>query len=159
MQLTPTCVSEILHGATLSSEDAAVIARLAYITAELDFEADVDESEALRSIVETLSAYAPESAEPVPLGALPIDDEERHEHIRTLAGELHAPEARELAYATAYLVIASNADLDRLQMRWLEQLQRALGLDDARAAELVAISARCVTPGLDEHQPTPTSLR
>jgi hypothetical protein len=159
MQLTPTCVREILHGATLSSEDAAVVARLAYITAELDFEADVDESEALRSIVHSLSAYGPETAEPLPFGALPIDEEERHAHIQTLAGELHAPEARDLAYATAYLVIASNADLDRLQMRWLEQLQRALGLDDARAAELVAISARCVTPGLDENQPGAPPVR
>jgi hypothetical protein len=159
MQLTPTCVSAILHGATLSSEDAAVIARLAYITAELDFEADVDERETLRSIVESLSAYGPEAAEPLPLGVLPIHDEERFQHIHTLAGELHAPEARELAYATAYLVIASNADLDRLQMRWLAELQRALGIDDARAAELVAIGARCVTPGLDESTSSPTTVR
>ena len=65
MQLSPDYVHTIIGSADVSAEDAATIVRLAYIVAELDLEADVDESETLRSVTESLARYHPEDAEPI----------------------------------------------------------------------------------------------
>lgn len=157
MQLSPDYVSSIIGAGDVSAEDAARVIRLAYLVAELDLDADVDESETLQSVTESLSRYHPEEAEPIPLDALPVDAEERRALRRSLVDELQSQQARELAYATAYLMVAANAQLDPLEGDYLEELREELGIDSERAATLALMSARSATPGLDEALAEPDS--
>lgn len=157
MQLDPGFVTAIIGGAALSPHDAAAIVRIAYIVAELDFDADIDESETLRSITASLAPFHPEEAEPIPLGPLPIDDEERQALARSLAAELTTSAATELAYAAAYLVSASNIQLDPLESAFLEELRVDLGITPERAADVAALAARRVTPDLDAALAEPRS--
>src|SRR5690606_36163290 len=58
--------------------------------------------------------------------------------------------SRELAYVYAYLLVVSDEQISRVEGRFLEDLQRELGISDERAAELAATSAEQVTPDAAE---------
>lgn len=143
---------EVLRGILgqdeLTAEEIRTIVRVAYVAAELDFHADVDERETLDALATRLWALARLPGESVAIvSPLPIDDEERFAVIRRLSAQLTSRGARELAYVMAYLLAAADVELAPVEARFLDDLQRALAISDERAADLVATTAEAATPG------------
>ncbi len=135
----------------LTRREVQAISRVAYLTAEIDFLEDDAERRTLDEIGDQLWSISGLPREPIePVSPLPIDDEERRWRIEELAGQLTSRRARELAYVYAYLLVVSDLQLARVEGRFLEDLQRALAIDDDRAAELAATSAEHVTPDISE---------
>lgn len=136
---------------TLEREEVQAIARVAYLTAEIDFREDDAERRTLNAIGDQLWGIAGLPREPIqPVSPLPLDDEERRWRIRELASHLTSRRSRELAYVYAYLLVVSDLQLARVEGRFLDDLQRELGISDERAAELAATSAEHVTPDAAE---------
>lgn len=136
---------------TLTRGEVQAIARVAYLTAEIDFFEDEDEQRTLNEIGDQLWSIAGLPREPIePVSPLPIDEEERRWRIADLAGRLMTRRSRELAYVYAYLLVVSDEQISRVEGRFLEDLQRELGISDERAAELAATSAEQVTPDAAE---------
>ena len=82
---------------------------------------------------------------PSPL-PLPDDPERRHELLRELCARIRSRGARELAYVLAALLAIEDLALARIETIMLRELQVMLGVDDARANELVAHAMEQVTP-------------
>jgi hypothetical protein len=151
MILEHALIESIAPGRTLTDDEIASIIRLAALTADVDFRPDADEDDALARMARTLWASvgrAPQRVEPV--SPIPLDAEERNARIAELARHLRSREARELAYVAAYILAVVDLDLAPTQAQFLAQLQRALGIDDERAADLVSRAAEAVTPGVEE---------
>ncbi len=143
-------IRSILAHETLAPEQIRSIARTAYLAAEIDFEDGAAEEATLGEAASRLWQVAGLPAEPIaPVSPLPLDDEERRARIRELAAGLTSRGSREVAYAVAYLLAAADVELAPAEARFLADLQRTLAIDDERAAALVAMAARAVTPGLD----------
>ena len=133
----------------MSPDEIRAITHVAYLAAEIDFDEDVAEADALErigSLLWTLRGLPPQRIPPV--SPLPIDDEERLARIQELAVHLQTRGTRELAYVIAYLLIAADHAIMPVEGSFVDVLQHALGIDDDRAAELVATAAEHVTPGM-----------
>lgn len=146
-------IQHILHGEALTAPQIRAIARLAYLAAEIDLDGNMAEATVLVETVTRLWRHAglePEPIEPVSPLPLPRDHEDRHARIDELTADLTTRGARELAYAFTYVVVTADLELDRAEARLLDELQRALGIDDARAADLAAITAEAITPGVEQ---------
>lgn len=141
----------ILGRETLSPAEVGAIARLAFLAAEIDFDEDTDELDALDELTTELYTM---SELPVASGGevspLPIDDEERTAAIHELADVLESRGARELAYVISYLLAVSDLELAPIESRYLDELQHALSISDERAADLVSAVGEAVTPGMRE---------
>jgi tellurite resistance protein len=146
-------VRALLGGERLSVAEVRAIAQLAYLTGEIDLDEDADERATLAEIASALWHASDREPQPIePVARIPIDDEERRQTIAALARELSTRGAREVAYVTAYLMATSDLQIARTEGRFLDDLQRALGLTDERAADLAAMAAEWVTPGLAEEE-------
>lgn len=128
--------------------EARVIVQIAQLAAGIDLDEDGDERGLLSVLTRQLCAIVgiPISSVRV-LSPLPIDAEERHAQIASLASQLATTGARELAYLVAYLLIVSDLELAPVETELLEGLQRALWIEGPRAAELAAEVSELVTPG------------
>jgi hypothetical protein len=82
------------------------------------------------------------------LSAIPrLDDQEaRLSWLGALASELQTRAARELAFTMAFLVSISDLDLVAAEQSYLEELQRAMGVEDRRATELVIQLTEMISP-------------
>gem|GEM_PF-2524126 len=133
--LGPSDARAIVAIATLAADidrqhGNAEVALLAPLTAELCARADISPS--------TLLSTSP----------IPSDDAERNARIRELTCQLTDPRSRALAYAVAYLVAVADFELAPIESMFLDQLRRALDLDNDRAAELAESAAETLTPGI-----------
>ena len=141
----------ILGRERLSPPEIGAITQLAFLAAEIDFDEDIDERDALDELTTELYSM---SELPVASGGvvspLPIDDEERSAVIHELAPLLESRGARELAYVIAYLVSVADLELAPIESRFIDDLQRALEISDERAADLVSTVGEAVTPGVRE---------
>jgi tellurite resistance protein len=145
-------------GPALAAAEVTAILQLGWLVAEIDLREDSDELAVWRSIARrlmTTSGDSPACVEPV--SPLPLDDEERTARIHELAAKLSTRSARELAYAIAYLVAVADVELGPIEQSFLDQLRRALGIEEERAAYLVATAARIVTPRGDDAAPCAAS--
>ena len=153
-------VCELTAECPISVGDARAITRIAYLVAETDFVQNEDERDSMRRLVTSVWRAAGREPEEIsPVSPLPIDDEERCAWVRQLAGEIETATGRELAYVAAYLMAASDQQLDREEGGTLEMLQRVLGIADERAAYLAAASAAAATPGVDRDAAPAQSIR
>ncbi len=146
-------IQHLLGGDALTPPQIRALARLAYLAAEIDLDGNTDEAAVVVELVARLWRLAglePEPIEPVSPLPLPRDHEERHARIDEITAALTTRGARELAYAITYVVVTADIELGRSEARLLDELQRALGLDDARAADLAAIAAEAITPGVEQ---------
>ncbi len=143
----------ILGRERLSPPEIGAITQLAFLAAEIDFDEDIDERDALDELTTELYSM---SELPVASGGvvspLPIDDEERSAVIHELAPLLESRGARELAYVITYLLAVSDLELAPIEGRFIDELQDALAISDERAADLTSAVGEAVTPGLG--QPT-----
>ncbi|MDB4955014.1 MAG: hypothetical protein JWO36_2583 [Myxococcales bacterium] len=135
----------------LSAREAEAIVGIAYLAMEIDFDEDPEELadfEVLKRQVCVLARIDPSDIGPV--SPLPIDHEEHAARIRQLASRLSWQPSRELAYVLAYLIIVSDLELDPIESEFLDELQRALDIDDDRASRLAEAAAELVTPPPDD---------
>jgi tellurite resistance protein len=145
-------------GPALSAAEVTAVLQLGWLVAELDFHEDGDEIAVWRSIARRLEMTSGGSPAPVaPVSPLPLDDEERSARIHELSAKLSTRSARELAYAVAYLVAVADVELGPVEQSFLDHLRRALGIEEERAAYLVATAARIVTPSGDDTAPCAAS--
>lgn len=151
VQLDEDCLRRVLPAATdLAASDVEVIGQIALLTAEIDFNEEADERSLLNVLNRSMWRLIDAPPRPItPVSPLPIDREERIGWLRKLVPRLSqtTPHARELAYATAYLVVVIDRELAPVESELLRELQRALGLDDERAEEIAEVASRAVTPG------------
>ena len=134
---------------TLEADEIQTVLRAAYVTAEIDLDEDIAERHALEDLSTALWRFADHAPEPIEVvSPIPLDDEERLWFIAQLATRLTRRPARELAYVVSYLLTASDLELAPIESRFLDQLQRALGIADESAADLVATAAEVATPGV-----------
>jgi tellurite resistance protein len=133
-------------GTALAAGEVSSVLQLGWLVAEIDLQEDRDELGVWRSLAQRLGATTSSPAWVAPVSPLPLDDEERTARINELTAQLASRSARELAYALAYLVAVADVELGPIEQAFLDQLRRALAIDEDRAAYLVATAARIVTP-------------
>lgn len=142
-----TCLRRILPSATrLAVSDVEVIGQIAFLTREIDLDEDEDEGALLEALSRNLWHLLGAAPEPIiPISPVPTDDEERARWIAELVPQLTSRDARELAYACAYLTVVIDLELAPTESELLEELQRALGIPDERASEIADAAARVLT--------------
>jgi hypothetical protein len=138
----------VMPGTRPSPSEARTVLQIAQLAAGIDLDDDASERGLLNTLTRHLCAVAeiPISTVPV-LSPLPGDDEERSARLASLAHRLATTRARELAYVLAYLLIVVDLELAPVETELLDGLRRTLGIEDRRAAELLAAAAELVTPG------------
>lgn len=136
-------------GATkLDPREIPAVIQLVEIAAAVDLDDDRAERTLLRALTPRLCALGRISEEAIlPLSRVPTDHEERAAHLAALAARIITPEARELAFALAYLVAVADLELSPVEGTMIAQLQRTLAISDDRGDELAAAAAEIVTPG------------
>jgi hypothetical protein len=125
----------ILGSTRLDRTEALAIMELAQLAAGVENE-DLAEHATLQAVAQhvgSLVGWKPGELCPVPRGSAAIGEG----WIEALAAQIGTPRARELAYACAFLVSVSNLELTASEHSELERFQRALGLGDRRATDLV----------------------
>lgn len=157
VQLDDDCLRRVLPDATdLAASDVEVIGQIAFLAAEIDFDEQPEENWLLDVLNRGLWHIVGAPAKPItPISPLPIDREERLRWLRELVPQLATRHARELAYATAYLVVVIDLELAPVESALLVELQHALGIDNGRAEEIAELASRMLTSldeelGLDE---------
>jgi hypothetical protein len=148
IQLDDDCLRRVLPTATdLAASDVEVVGQIAFLTAEIDFNEDPEENWLLGALNRSLWRMIGEPAKPIAVvSPLPIDREERLKWIRELVPRLTTTHARELAYATAYLVVVIDLELAPVESALLLELQHALGINNDRAEEIAEVTSRMLTP-------------
>jgi hypothetical protein len=147
----------VMSGTTPSPSEVRGILQIAQLAAGVDLDDDDAERGLLGTLTRELCTIAgiPISSIPV-VSPLPGDAEERDALIWSLTNGLVTTRARELAFIVAYLLIVVDLELAPVESELLEDLPRALSIDRARAAELLAEVAGLVTPGVrDELERAP----
>ena len=154
------CLRRILPATTdITESDVEVIGQIAFLTAEIDFDEDSDERRLLDVLNRSLWYLFGASPRPIiPISPLPLDREERIRWLQELVPQLTSRDAPEVAYAAAYLVIVSDFELAPVESELLDELQRALGIDDERAEEISEAAGRVLT-ALDEEGGADEELR
>lgn len=141
-------VETVMPSRELDPAEATTILQIAQLAAGVDFDdEDPAEEAVLLSVAQqvfSLVGTKPDDVLPIP--SLP-DAEARAEWLAALAAQLDTRGARELAYALAFLVSVADLELTPAETRALEEFQRALGLDDRRATDLVITLSEIVAAG------------
>jgi hypothetical protein len=137
-------VETVLAGAALDRAAATTILEFAQLAAGVDRDDDPRETAVLQTLAQRFApaiGAKPDDVAPIP----PVPDEDaRTQWLNALASQLPTPGARELAYLLAFLVSVADLELTAVERRALEELQRVLGVDHARAAELVVLVTEAV---------------
>jgi hypothetical protein len=154
-----TMAKAIVGEAVLTAGEARAIVQLGYLASGADLEEDSEEVTLREQLTRHVCALAGISVESVPRPSpLPMDREERIAWLLTLCRKLTTSAASELAYVVAYLLAIGDLELAPVEATFLFDLQRVLGLGDARASELVAHAAEQITPGQEPEADGRTQL-
>jgi hypothetical protein len=137
-------VQTLLPGTSLRRAEASAIMQIAQLCAGLEPNEDPGEHAALQAVAQSLySLVGLKLGEVLPIPPAP-DRETEAAWLRALGAELQSQGARELAYALAFLVSVADLELTTAESTGLEDLQRALDLDDRRATDLVVFLTETV---------------
>jgi tellurite resistance protein len=141
-------IETVLPGATLDRAEATTILQIAQLAAGIELDQARDEEPAERAALRAIGQHMcslvgvpPEEVLPIP--AAP-DDDIRSAWLSSLAARLETRGARELAFALAFLVSVADLELSPDETSALEDVQRALALDDERATDLVVVLSEIV---------------
>lgn len=121
-----------------------MVMQFVQVAAGADHELDAEERATVHAIAERVSALT--GLEPGSLDEIPDPGSEamtRHA-LAALAANLESRAARELAYALAFLVSVADLELKPVEKAELDEVQRALGLDDPRAIDLIVTLTKIV---------------
>jgi hypothetical protein len=135
----------ILAGKTLERDEARAILEISRHAVDADSAERADEVAALYAIAQRVASDL--DIEPRDLSQTqPLRDPmARRAWFRALATRLRSQPARELAFTMAFLILVSDLELTAVEHENLEDLQRALGVGDRRASDLVIQLTEAVT--------------
>ena len=136
-------------GASLTSDEAAAIVQLGFVMTRADVAVHGGEYTLREQVAAYVCSLGGIRADSIPTPSplpLPGDPEARHALLRELCARIQSRAARELAYVLAALLAIEDLALARIESVMLRELQVLLGVDDARANELVAHAMEQVTP-------------
>lgn len=136
-------VEDVLPGGTLERAEAVTIVEIGQLAEGLAPNNPVEHAtlQAIAQHVYAIVGLKPE--ELLPIAPLP-DDEARSAWLARLGDSLKSRGARELAFVVAFLVAVSDLTLSRTEVTGLDEFQRALGVDDSRATDLVILASETV---------------
>jgi hypothetical protein len=137
-------VNATLGSERLAPADAAALVGITYLALDADDREDEEELAVVDEIAQHVCTLA--GTQVAAPGVRATDDYVRLEKVRELGAQLSGTATRELAYALAYAVSISDMDIAPAEMELLADLAVALGITDARAAELAETLAEAVTP-------------
>src|SRR4051812_17094833 len=146
MSIDPTRFRDAIrsiHTGTLSESDAETIVAIAQMAVDADGREDPDEIRTFFAMGKAIYELAGLKDSPTPTFA---GDEEDDDRIKSLAGALGSPAAKELAYAVAFVMAVSDVDLAPEEGVLVEKLQDALAINEERAGELAATISAAITP-------------
>lgn len=130
-------VETLLPRGSLEPVEAEIMLQLVQLAAGADGADVAAEHSIVQSIGQRITALAGLRVGDV-IPSAPIDDElQRLESLRLLGADLGSREARELTYAFVFLTVVADLVLTPSERDALEQFQTALGIDHARATDLV----------------------
>lgn len=136
-------VETVLAGTTLDRTQVMTILEIGQLAAGVTPN-DAAEHAALQAIAQQVGAIAGiEPGELHPIAPLP-DEEARAGWLTALAQQLTSTGARELAFVVAFLVSVANLELSKPEVTALDEFQRALGLDERRATDLIIFASESV---------------
>lgn len=130
----------------LAAEDAAAVVAIAYLTLDASGRAEHETAAVVDALASWVGELASSFVAPPELRA--DDRTTRVEQLRELGAALRATQAGELAYALVYVISIADLELAPAEVEVMNELAIALGLTEDRAAELAALSAQAVTPGV-----------
>lgn len=131
----------------LSADEATAIVQLLQLVIGADLDEVADERQLLPRLTRYVSALGGIDPEGVPpVSPLPLDAEERTIWVQRLARQLVSTGPCELAYVLSYLLAIGDLEVAPVELTLIDELQRALGIDDDRASDLVATVSAMVTP-------------
>jgi hypothetical protein len=125
----------ILGRSKLDRDEVDAIMELAQLAATVDDDESFAEHETLQAIAQHVGAMA--GWEPGEMRAVHGSAMIGEKYVESLSRRLSTQASRELAYAYAFLVSVSNLELTARERAELERFQRALGVSDRRATDLV----------------------
>lgn len=129
-------VKHVLPGYALEREEAETVLEFVQLAAGIEHEDDPMEHAVLMAIAQQIGATSGFEP-PDMLPFRPMSGAEARMHwLRALAAQLRSQGARELAYVMSFLATVADLELTDDERRSLEELQRALGVDDRRATDL-----------------------
>jgi len=135
---------KLLPDQELDTTEVELALQFLQLAAGADERHDPQERAMLESISQHLGALAgihPQNVLPIS----PIDDADvRERWLRKLGANLQAPGLRALTYALTFLVSVGDLELSDSERTLLEEMQRALGLDDRAATEIVVVLTEIV---------------
>ncbi|MDB4961215.1 MAG: hypothetical protein JWP01_1214 [Myxococcales bacterium] len=136
-------------GGKLSPADAELIIAIAQSTIAADRIDDPDERELFEDIAKHLYAHAEVETSPPTIG--PVEDEEqRLDHLRSHAAQLKGKSSGALAYAVAYVLAVSDMEIAPSESDALEILREALGLDEAKAEDMLPAVSALLAPDSED---------
>lgn len=127
-------------GADVTPAEACAAVLIGYLAAELDGSATREEREAFEQLSRDLCYVAGFTPKADAIIAHALSEDEQLAAIRVLARDLRSPNARELAYAMAYLAIAPGTGRDVGDSQVLEELRSVLDLDATRSSYVVSVA-------------------
>jgi hypothetical protein len=149
-------VDEVLAGAPLDRTQVMTILEIGQLAAGITPN-DAAEHAALQAVAQQVSAIAGiETGELLPIAPLP-DEEARVSWLASLAEQLTSEGARELAFVVAFLVSVANLWLSKPEVTALDEFQRALGLDEKRATDLIIFTSESVASENTGHERLPSA--
>lgn len=137
-----------VFGATdlaLSKDDATAVLEIAQLAVDVDHHEDPDELELFNSVSREICALAKLATMPK-IPTTPWENDEAKQQLRAYGAKLKGKPAGALAYVLAYLLTVADLQLDEAESELADDLRVAIGLDEARADELIAAVSQIVTP-------------
>jgi len=134
---------KLIHPGALSEADADVVVAIAQLTVDADGREDAEEIKKFFAVGKAILGHAGRPDAPTPTFADHDDDDER---LRSLAGQLSTPAAKELAYAVAFMMAIADVDLAPEEAALVEALRDALGITEDRADDIAAQVSAAITP-------------
>jgi hypothetical protein len=132
-----------IHAGNLSVDEAEAIVALAQLAVDADGREDPDEIKTFFTAGKAVYELTGMPDLPTPTF---LDADDPEDRMRELAGQLHTPAAKDLAYAVAFVMAVSDVDVAPEEGALVEKLQGVLKLPEDRAAELAATISAAITP-------------
>ncbi len=134
-------MSELVPGASLAQPEADSLIQLVQLAAGVDHEDDPAEHAIVQAIAQRVRWMSELEPELEPTDILPIpplpDSDARAHWLAAIAGALRSPGVRELAYVLAFVVTVADLEMKPAERDAMDEVQRALGLDDRCAMDLI----------------------
>lgn len=137
----------VAPGVELTHGEGETILHIAQLAAGADEQSHPQEHAMLQAIGQQIGATAGLELGELHMIPKPPDEQAREMRLRRLASQLSTRSTKELAYTFAFLVAIADLELVPEETSALEEFQRALGVTDRRAMDLVVTLSELIEGG------------